>query len=137
MKLFLLILLSPVISLATSGPKAELLSFKDWKRLEQQKATEQLVALKTKNIKENQEVNIQEQKQKQWNYEVAMDLSLKDYFVLYLSQQPQPLKMSEVASQLSSDEIAEVLQLYMSTLALEPTVVPSQIDASPVAKRGR
>ena len=133
-------------SLASAKP-GDVLSFKDWKRGELQKATEQLVSINGKIAKENQLLNSdssphqgaqdQEIKQKEWNYELAKDLSIKDYLVLYVSTLTQANKFNAAAEQLSLDEIAEVLQHY-SGVAPDPAA-PATVskETPPLAKLGK
>lgn len=54
--------------------------------------------------------------QEQWNLEVAQDLSVTDYVVLYLAQQPSKNKFQEAAGQLSAIEVAQVLEAYAQSL---------------------
>ncbi len=50
------------------------------------------------------------------NVEIAAELSVNDYFVLYLSQQLGPEAIREATKKLTPDEVADLLQAYKKHL---------------------
>jgi hypothetical protein len=54
--------------------------------------------------------------QEQWNVEVAQDLSITDYLVLYLSAQHGPSKYREAAAKLSAEDTAKILEAYLKSM---------------------
>lgn len=59
--------------------------------------------------------------QEEWNLEVARDLAVTDYLVLYLAQQGQPGKLIEAAGKLSAEETAQVLEAYIRSMGAVPS----------------
>jgi hypothetical protein len=69
--------------------------------------------------------------QLKWNMEVAQDLSVTDYFVLYLSQQTQSDRFTQAAARLTTKEVAELMQAYANTLGSSPSEVVVRPSATP------
>lgn len=102
--------------------KSALKSFRDWKadkvqaaQNQVEKTTKYMIALKVRGtLNEKQRESLEQQiAQEQWNVEVAQDLSVMDYLVLYLAQQGGPGKFNEAATKLTADETAQVLEAYV------------------------
>ena len=58
--------------------------------------------------------------QERWNLEVAQDLSVTDYLVLYLAHQGAPGKLAEAAVKLTPEETAQVLEAYIRNMGAFP-----------------
>lgn len=104
-----------------------ILSFKEWKAEKINTAVQQTVnmrnlILKTKasGLSKNLPPLEKQLTQLNWNLDVAQDLSITDYFVLYLSQQAQKDRFKIAASKLSTAEIADLMQEYAQSLANTP-----------------
>lgn len=67
-------------------------------------------------LKESLERQLQQLK---WNSEVARDLTVTDYFSLYLSQQPQTDRFQQAATKLSVQEVAELMEAYSGVLGIK------------------
>jgi hypothetical protein len=65
--------------------------------------------------------------QAQWNLEVARDLSVTDYIVLYLATQPSKGRFQEAAAQLKPSEVAELMEAYSQSIgaASAPSIASS------------
>lgn len=98
----------------SDSARVELLSFKDWKQQKIQAAKTQVFS----NVSMNTEAQglsigkINKINQLRWNLEVAEDLSVSDYLLLYLSQQKNLNRYKEAATKLSIDEVASLLEAY-------------------------
>lgn len=69
-------------------------------------------------------------KQAQNNLELATELTINDYFVLYLSQQDSPDAIPEAAKKMSPEEVAELMAAYKKRLEngrSEIGLVPSPV----------
>jgi hypothetical protein len=109
--------------------------YQEWKQEKVQVAMTQGIAVRAQLIKaaaENnrKQVEILERQlaQLNWNVEVARDLSVTDYFVLYLSQQPNADRFQQAAQKMSTKEVAELIEAYSNTLgttAAEAVVKPA------------
>jgi hypothetical protein len=116
-----------------SAPKPNLKSFKDWKdgkiqaaaaQVEQTKGQLSLLRLRahgSTNLMSAVQNLEQQLSQEEWNLEVARDLSVTDYLVLYLAQQGSPAKLAEAAKQLSPEETAQVLEAYIRSMGGFPS----------------
>lgn len=109
--------------------KPELLSFKVWKtmRVDEAKANLERIQIEatriqagvinvdTRGIKSGvrsrQKIE-QEISQAKMNVEINQDLTVNDYFILYLGQFQGPEALVEAAKKLSPEEIAELLGAY-------------------------
>jgi hypothetical protein len=62
-----------------------------------------------------------QQSQIDWNLSVDRDLSVTDYFVLYLSQQPQKDRFQQAAQRMSTAEVTELIEAYAKSLGTNST----------------
>ncbi len=99
-------------------------SYREWKGEKVQSATAQLISIRSLVQKAKSENNSKSldslekhQSQMQWNLEVANDLSVADYFVLYLSQQNQTDRFQQAAQKLTTSEVAELLEAYSGVIS--------------------
>jgi hypothetical protein len=126
--IFLIILMSiPAWSLSS------IKGYQEWKREKVQLAQSQVSNLHAQIFKAQSEgnkklvENLERQStQLHWNMEVAQDLSVTDYFVLYLSQQNQPDRFQQSAAKMSTREVAELIEAYAKTLNTGPVEAISQ-----------
>lgn len=100
-------------------------SFRDWKNEKIQAVSNQMLQIQTEtkrliadpNSKPSQLIaNKKQTEQLKWNMQVAQELSVTDYCVLYLSQQTQAKRFEIAASKLSTEEIAELMRAYSESL---------------------
>ena len=85
-------------------------------QIEQQRTS--LLIGKTSKLETSNKIDqlmIQEH-QTQWNLEVANDLSVNDYFVLYLANHPTANRFQQIAPKLSASETAELMESYAKSL---------------------
>jgi hypothetical protein len=69
--------------------------------------------------KEDQSKNLtKDLTQEDWNLDVAKDLTVADYFVLYLSQHPSERRFQEAASKMSVTEVADLLEAYAKAIGV-------------------
>jgi hypothetical protein len=117
--------------------------YQEWKREKIQLAQGQVSSLHAQIFKAQAEgnkklvENLERQSaQLHWNMEVAQDLSVTDYFVLYLSQQSQPDRFQQSAAKMSTREVAELIEAYAKTLNTGPveTVIQSSQQATILKK---
>ena len=103
---------------------ATALSFEDWKRCKIQTAKEDIQHLK-QNLDQYQKIDPKsslipstkkELSQSEFNLEVAQNLSVTDYLVLYLSNQHNPTRFKEAAAKLSSEDTAKIIEAYLQSL---------------------
>ncbi len=123
---------SPVWALDSSAIK----SFREWKSEKIQLAVQQslqmrnlILKTKTSGPSKNAEALERQMTQLNWNLEVSKDLSVTDYFVLYLSQQPQKDRFKLAAGKLTTAEIADLMQAYAQSLTSNPN--PATETAAP------
>jgi len=102
--------------------------YQEWKNEKLQVAIAQSTVLRTQILKAHSEGNRKlvealdkQQLQLNWNIDVAKDLSVTDYFVLYLSQQNNPDRFQQAAQKMSTREVAELIEAYANTLGSSPT----------------
>ncbi len=69
--------------------------------------------------------------QLKWNLEVSEDLSVTDYFVLYLSQQTANDRFQQAAQKISTKEVAELMEAYSNTLGSSPADLVAKPAAQP------
>ncbi len=124
---------------AGAAGQVEIKGFHEWKNEKVQIALGQMAILKSQIQKATTENNrksiegLQKQKdQLKWNLDVAQDLSVTDYFVLYLSQQNQSERFKLAAEKMTTKEVAELMEAYASTLSIAPTEVVVRGQARPV-----
>lgn len=146
-KIFKQILFFTVITVALSQSpvwaldSAAIKGFREWKSEKIQLAMNQAVSLRnvilrTKSAGPSKNLQALERQlvQLNWNLEVSKDLSVTDYFVLYLSQQPQKDRFKMAAGKLTTAEIADLMQAYAQSLTLNPnpateTVSPTNLSS--------
>lgn len=122
-------LLSSIFCVAFGNSIATpLKSFQDWKKEKIQTALVQTNLIRAQILKAQTENNpkLQESLERQlnqvrWNSEVARDLSVTDYFVLYLSQQNQPDRFQQAAQRMTTSEVAELIEAYTGILGFKKT----------------
>ncbi|MGZ5279086.1 MAG: hypothetical protein ACXWC9_04040 [Pseudobdellovibrionaceae bacterium] len=114
--------------------------YQEWKNEKLQVAIAQSTILRSQILKAQSEGNRKlidaldkQQLQLNWNIDVAKDLSVTDYFVLYLSQQNNPDRFQQAAQKMSTREVAELIEAYANTLGTSPTEMFVQPAASQVA----
>lgn len=109
-----------VLILLSNSARAEILSFQDWKKARIEEAQSQLKASElffsnssdsAKRIK-----NVQKPEVAKMRLEIAKELSIDDYFALYLSQFSEKSAFTEAAKKLSPDETAQLLMSLKSNL---------------------
>ncbi len=115
--------------------------YQEWKQEKVQYAMTQGIAVRAQLIKAAAENNKKQVEmlerqlaQLNWNVEVARDLSVTDYFVLYLAQQPQTDRFQQAAQKMSTKEVAELIEAYSNTLgttSAEAVVKPTPQAAIP------
>jgi hypothetical protein len=116
-------------SFAMNASFAQTKSFADWKTEKIQvaktqliKANAELAALLRVDVHSNLRPGLEAQIiQEQWNVEVAQDLSITDYLVLYLSTQRGSSKYKEAAAKLSADDTAKILEAYLKNMKVPET----------------
>lgn len=105
-------------------------SFHDWKNEKIQAVSSQMLQtqIETKKLKADPNTkpaqlvaNKKQLDQLNWNMQVAQELSVTDYCVLYLSQQTQAKRFEIAASKLSTDEVAELMRAYAESLDSGPS----------------
>jgi len=126
--LVLLILLLLSLQGFASGALPPIKGFQEWKAEKIQASAQQMTLLKfqiqksqAEGNKKNVEVFEKQLDQIKWNLEVVQDLSVTDYFVLYLSQHPHPERFSIAATKMSTKEVAQLMEAYANTLSPSPT----------------
>jgi hypothetical protein len=107
----------------TSG--LEVKSFREWKAEKIERVGERVLVIKEqiKSLKsqgkEDQSKNLtKDLTQEDWNLDVAKDLTVADYFVLYLSQHPSERRFQEAASKMSVTEVADLLEAYAKAIGV-------------------
>ena len=109
--------------------KSQIKTFSDWKLEKVEAAKEQVTQTKTKikstqtkyknghSSKDPQMVAVRQQlNQHEFNLEVAQDLGVVDYVVLYLAAQKNNKGLKEAAAKMNSEEVAEVLEAYLKAI---------------------
>jgi hypothetical protein len=132
---------------ASPQPSVAIKGFHEWKNEKIQSTTAQIGNLKlqiarskaenNKKTAENLEKQIDQLK---WNLDVVHDLSVADYFVLYLSQLTQPDRFTQAAAKLSTKEVAELMEAYADTLSnsspaevvVRPGATPSKLPVQAI-----
>lgn len=119
---------SPAAPIAVPVSANAVKSYKDWKGDKIQTALNQILLTRNQALKAQTEGNLKlrdslqrQMSQLQWNLEVANDLSVTDYFVLYLSQQSQADRFYLAAQKLTASEVAELMEAYSSALGMNPS----------------
>lgn len=103
------------------------LGFKEWKNEKVTLANNRVVTQRSKIARMKLEGDFvgaqaieRELEQEKWNLDVASELTVTDYFVLYLSKNAQPTRFQEAASKLSPAEMAEIMEGYAKALGSAP-----------------
>jgi hypothetical protein len=127
---FLTVILTGILLVASSNVFASgLLSYKEWKQEKIQNANFQLIAKKAQIQSLKSKLTYpdfarspklqtlqQEANQLEWNLEVAQDLAVKDYLVLYLAPQQDEKRFVKAAAKLTVSDVAEVLDSYTKSI---------------------
>lgn len=71
----------------------------------------------------------QQYQQAQLNLQIVQELTISDYFTLYLSQLKDRSTMIDAAKKLSAEEIADLMTAYQKALAT-PSVTSASAEAS-------
>lgn len=102
------------------------MSYKEWKSQKIHTCGDHLKSLKVKFAKASKDSESakdidQEMTQENWRLEVAKELTIKDYMILYVAPQLTPenasQRLKEIAAMLSKEEIAQVLETYVQLLS--------------------
>jgi len=129
-----LVLLLPSLGYAGGAPVDGLKSYRVWKSEKVQTALSQVLSsrellLKAKAFQGKDIENLQRQlSQLEWNLEVAKDLSVTDYFALYLSQSTSRDRFKTAAGKFTPQEVAELMEAYANALGLNPTESAGKLD---------
>lgn len=130
------LILTPAAALAPSTPPKPSspipLSFKAWKDSQSVEARNQVTRLTNKitlaraNLKEGQDANLAsvevELKTAEENLKYASELTIKEYFEVYLAKfKDDPKAIQSVVDQLSKEEVAELLKNALNQRVIEPT----------------
>jgi hypothetical protein len=98
-------------------------SYKEWKNEKIQMAVSQAMQARAHLLKAKAENNLSQRpnlektlEQRLWHLDIAKELSITDYFVLYLTPQNQPDRFKLAAQKLSVSEIAELMKAYAAEL---------------------
>ncbi len=124
--------------------QAEVLAFKIWKaqrieaarnQLEKTQQEQRNIPLTMKDAKAAKIKMSQQLSQAQLNVEIEQELTINDYFVLYLSQLKGYESSLEAAKKLSPEEVAELLQAYQKHLnGLDQVIEPSSPSVTATLK---
>lgn len=110
--------------------QSQILSFSDWKKDKVQGAKEQISDTKNKiqliqggmsgkshSMKDPQLMAVQQQlNEHEFNLEIAEDLGITDYIVLYLSGQNNSQHLKEAAAKMTTEETAQLLEAYIKVV---------------------
>ncbi len=98
-------------------------SFKEWKGEKIQNAIVQTMQVRAQLLKAKanssllQKTSLEKQlEQTMWHLDIAKELSVTDYFVMYLSPLTAPDRFQIAAQKLSTAEIAELMRAYAAEL---------------------
>jgi len=124
-----MVLLSALQAGATIAPAAAgIKGYQEWKGEKVQYAVSQSNALRLQIHQAQLEGNRKlaeslekQQSQIDWNLSVDRDLSVTDYFVLYLSQQPQKDRFQQAAQKMSTTEVTKLIEAYAKSLGTNST----------------
>ncbi len=143
---FLFILFTSIVSRGepNSVISASIKGFQEWKTEKMQAVFLQAHSVRNQinrayldgnfRLKESLERQLHQLK---WNGEVARDLTVADYFSLYLSQQTQADRFQQAAAKLSAQEIAELMEAYSALLGIKkPEVQLTQVAPAEQRKSG-
>jgi hypothetical protein len=132
LKLLSVVLLLTVLSVAPSwslprnNDTPTLKTFSDWKSEKVQTVKEQVSDVRNKlqlvksRLKRDQDPQLnmvsQQLNQQEWNLEVAKDLNVIDYVVLYLAAQGSKANLKAAAAKFSQEETAQILAAYIKMI---------------------
>lgn len=115
--------LAPVAAKAASS---DLRSFREWKAEKVKAASEQVdrvhAQIQARKGLNNRDLE-QQLSQEEWNLDVARDLSVTDYLVLYLAQKGGTAQLTEAARKLSPEETAQILEAYLRSVGSPSSTV--------------
>lgn len=101
-------------------------SYREWKAQRVHAATSEINSLKAQMTSAQmmghkaQVENLQKElSQQQWNLDVAKELSVTDYFVIYLSQVPETDRFKQAAAKMSLNEIEEMMKAYSEAVGAQ------------------
>lgn len=123
-RLFIVMILSfgsAGFALAANTAVPSVQSFKEWKSAKVQPVLARVVSLKalaqaSKTVNDKQRV-LKLLAQESWNLEITNDLSVNDYFVLYLApMENAPNRFKEAAARLNQSEVVELMESYSRNL---------------------
>jgi hypothetical protein len=104
----------------------EVKSFKEWKAEKTERVSERLNVLKeqlkTTRQQSKEELAkslVKDVAQEEWNLEVAKDLSVAQYFELYLSRHPSEKRFQEAAGKMTVIEVAELMEAYAKAIGAD------------------
>lgn len=111
--------------------KSDIQSFVEWKQEKVKDAVQKLDEARRDQSSAPSKDNSNESKiyQAEWNLETAQELEITDYIVLYLSQFAGTKKFEEAASRLTKNEVAMVMEKYISIIQKGNRQRPSPTDA--------
>jgi hypothetical protein len=118
----------------------EVKSFKEWKSEKTERVSERLNVLKEQLKTTRQQAKedlarslLKDVAQEEWNLEVAKDLSVAQYFELYLSRHPSEKRFQEAASKMSVIEVAELMEAYAKAIGVDRAEPPASQGISKTA----
>ena len=124
---YVVILITSLQSWALTAPSS-VKGYQEWKNEKVQYAQSQADLVRTQLLKAKLDSNrkLTDNLEKQivqlnWNVDVAKDLSVTDYFVLYLSQQTATDRFHQAAQKMSTKEVTELMEAYANTLDTSPS----------------
>jgi len=130
-------------ALPLQGGATAVLGFREWKAEKIQGAFQSVMALRVKAQKAHSDGQralydqlLKDMSQLNWNLEVARDLSVNDYFVLYLSQVSHKDRYQLAASKLQPTEMAELMRAYADSLEVQAPASSPEVPAKGLQKAG-
>lgn len=125
---------------ATPTPGSELKGYREWKSDKIQAVINRITSTKALVTIAKTEANVKNAQnferqlaQEQWNLEVAKDLSVTDYFLLYLTQQNHRDRFYRAATKLNSAEVAELMEAYSKELGGSASESGPSVNIAPQA----
>lgn len=130
--------LAAVVAVPLGAKNAsDLRSFREWKAEKVKAATEKVDHVQAQ-IQTHKGAGLrdleQQLSQEQWNLEVAQDLSITDYLVLYLASKGSAAQLTEAARKLSPEETAQILEAYLRSLGSSSTAATLPPAASLIGR---
>lgn len=121
-----------------SPVEASLLGFQAWKKKQVFQARATLDAFKAPKLEDNNEPEMKPEaqaerlRQLEYNLEIALGLTIHDYFSLYLREKSKE-DLAEVVKQLSPEELSELLLAYRKKLQ-GPALNQEPVEPKPTDK---